>query len=107
MLATKLRTLDLPAATEDEVDETTIRDERLELLSPAAIPRGFQSTAHDQGDIDPKFRTDHRLAIIDGAGFAVVDRTPGLIECGEITDLEANTAGLPSFDSLAGPASDD
>ena len=59
-----------------------------------------------RGIIDPKFRADHRLAIIDGAGFAV-DRTSGLIECGETTDLEANTAGLPSFDVTGRPCSDD
>ena len=38
-LAAKTRLLDLPAPTEDDVDETTIPDERLELSSPAAIRR--------------------------------------------------------------------
>ena len=37
-LATKTRLLDVPEATEDEVDETTIRDERLELIFTCCHP---------------------------------------------------------------------
>src|SRR5207247_5672707 len=37
-LAAKTRLLDLPEATEDEVDETTIPDERLELLFTCCHP---------------------------------------------------------------------
>jgi RNA polymerase sigma-70 factor (ECF subfamily) len=37
-LAAKTRLLDAPEATEDEVDETTIRDERLELLFTCCHP---------------------------------------------------------------------
>jgi RNA polymerase sigma-70 factor (ECF subfamily) len=37
-LAEKTRLLDVPEATEDEVDETTIRDERLELLFTCCHP---------------------------------------------------------------------
>jgi RNA polymerase sigma-70 factor, ECF subfamily len=37
-LAAKTRLLDVPEATEDEVDETTIRDERLELIFTCCHP---------------------------------------------------------------------
>ena len=37
-LAAKTRLLDVPTATEDEVDETTIRDERLELVFTCCHP---------------------------------------------------------------------
>ena len=38
-LAEKVRLLDVPQAVEDEVDETTIPDERLELVFRAVTPR--------------------------------------------------------------------
>lgn len=54
----------------------------------------------------PTFKADHRLAIIDGAGFAI-ERTTGLVQCDDQTDVEANTKALPSVDVTGRLCSDD